>query len=136
VAVAKEFGWPLTGYAARGAKRFQGDLVVLTNGGSASASEIFAAAVADNKRGKVVGVKSAGAVLASNFVRLQDGWSLQLPLMEYVTPGGKRLEGTGVAPQFTVDPAKVNDDQACYDAAKVAFEAIKKEANLIKVGGN
>jgi len=61
IAIAQEKGgWPITPSARREAKPFAGDVVVLIGPGSASASEIFAAAIEDNKRGKVIGGKSAG----------------------------------------------------------------------------
>lgn len=122
VSVAKEFGAPVPVFGARDTKPFDGELVVLVDGGSASASEIFAAGIADNHRGKIVGTKSAGAVLASAFMRLPEGFSLQIPLMEYVTPGGKRLEGSGVVPDVSVDEAKIADDKAVLSAAMIAFK--------------
>lgn len=126
-AVAKEFGLPLEGMARSDVKRFTGDVVVLVNGGSASASEIFAAAIRDNNRGRIVGTKSAGAVLASIFTRLPEGFSLQIPMMEYVTPRGKRLEGAGVSPDFLIDRNKISDDAAVLVVAAEAFESIKKD---------
>jgi carboxyl-terminal processing protease len=132
IAVSKEFGTNILGSAKLDTPRFTGDLVVLISPGSASASEIFAAAIKDNHRGKIVGVKSAGAVLASSFMQLPEGFSLQIPLMEYVTPGGARLEGNGVTPDVAVPLAKVNDDAACIKAATESFDAMKKEASTQK----
>ncbi|MGI8923382.1 MAG: S41 family peptidase [Fimbriimonadales bacterium] len=126
IAVSKDFGWPVQSFARQNSKTFDGELVVLISPASASASEIFAAGIADNHRGKVVGTKSAGAVLASSFMRLPEGFSLQLPLMEYVTPAGRRLEGSGVAPDITLDPAKLSDDKAWLEAAKLAFQSLQK----------
>lgn len=128
VAIALDSGgWPITPSARREAKRFSGDVVVLIGPGSASASEIFAAAIEDNRRGKVIGGKSAGAVLASTFHPLPDGFSLQIPIMEYVTPAGRRLEGTGVAPTITLDITKLEEREIVLRAAREAFEAIKKQ---------
>jgi C-terminal processing protease CtpA/Prc len=42
--------------------------------------------------------------------------------MEYVTPGGKRLEGSGVVPDVSVDEAKIADDKAVLSAAMIAFK--------------
>lgn len=125
VMVAKKFGWELMGSPGKN-KRYEGDVVVLISGGSASASEIFAAAVHDSGRGRIVGTKSAGAVLASVFANLPEGFSLQIPMMEYVTPKGIRLEGNGVAPDFAVEANKIGDDDACLKVAMTAFDAIKK----------
>jgi C-terminal processing protease CtpA/Prc len=55
-------------------------------------------------------------------MRLPEGFSLQIPLMEYVTPGGKRLEGSGVVPDVSVDEAKIADDKAVLSAAMIAFK--------------
>lgn len=135
ILVAKEGGIAVRPIARREAKPFAGELVVLIGPGSASASEIFAASVADNKRGKVIGVKSAGAVLASTFATLPEGFSLQFPMMEYVTAGGKRLEGTGVAPAIKVEVAKLEERADVLKAAQEAFLAIKREGIGVSSGG-
>lgn len=119
--VAKEFGWTIGARAQRDSKRFEGELVVMVSPSSASASEIFAAAIKEHKRGKIVGTKTAGAVLASTFVRLPEGFSLQIPLMEFVTPGGVRLEGAGVEPDEPLKPSEVGDDEVAVKAALKAF---------------
>lgn len=128
--VAKEYGWTIGARAQRDNKRFAGELVVLVSPSSASASEIFAAAIKEHKRGKVVGTKTAGAVLASTFVRLPDGFSLQLPLMEFVTFGGLRLEGAGVEPDEPLKPAEVGDDELAVKAAMKAF-GVAREFQLL-----
>jgi carboxyl-terminal processing protease len=127
-------GWPILPSARREDKPFGGNVVVLIGPGSASASEIFAAAVEDNKRGKVIGVKSAGAVLASTFHPLPEGFSLQIPMMEYVTPSMKRLEGTGVAPTIILDITKLEEREIVLKAAREAFDAIKKEGIGVNAG--
>jgi carboxyl-terminal processing protease len=134
ILVAKDGGFPIHPLARREAKPFAGEVVVVIGPGSASASEIFAAAVEDNKRGKLVGTKSAGAVLASTFMPLPEGFSLQIPLMEYVTAGGKRLEGTGVAPNIILDVTKLEERDAIVKAAKEAFDAIRREGVGITTG--
>lgn len=135
IAIAKDGGMTLAATARRGATPFKGELVVLIGPGSASASEIFAAAIEDNKRGKVIGEKSAGAVLASQFMPLPDGFSLQIPLMEYVTPGLKRLEGTGVAPSLKLAVEKFTERGEVMKIAGEAFVAIKKEGLGLTAGG-
>lgn len=123
VEIAKEFGLPLT---ALGPKEgfFTGKVVVLTSPASASASEIFAAMVLDHGRGKVIGTKTAGAVLASRFARLPEGWSVQIPMMEYVTNGGARLEGTGVQPSVMVGLPDVANDEFIVKTALETFKAM------------
>lgn len=125
IAVAKEFGIPISATARRSATPFAGKVAVLINGNSASASEIFAAAVQDAGRGKIVGLKSAGAVLASTYMALPEGWSLQLPMMEYVTPGGKRLEGGGVVPDAVVDRKEIMNNDVVVKTAIAAVGSSK-----------
>jgi carboxyl-terminal processing protease len=127
-------GWPIPPNARREAKPFAGDVVVVIGPGSASASEIFAAAIQDHKRGKVIGGKSAGAVLASTFHPLPEGFSIQIPMMEYVTPGGKRIEGSGVAPTVALDINKLEEREIVIKAARDAFAAIKKEGIGVTTG--
>jgi len=121
VSVAKEYGWTIGARAQSEKDRFTGELVVLVSSSSASASEIFAAAIKDHKRGKIVGTKTAGAVLASTFIRLPEGFSLQLPLMEFVTNGGVRLEGIGVEPDEALKPNEVGNDELAVRAAMKVF---------------
>ncbi|MCH8883259.1 MAG: hypothetical protein IIA41_07150 [SAR324 cluster bacterium] len=59
---------------------------------------VIAAALRDQRNAKVVGMRSAGAALASTMRQLRDGYMLQFPLMDYVTIKGLRIEGTGVEP--------------------------------------
>lgn len=135
VLVAKEGGIVIHPIARREAKPFAGELVVVIGPGSASASEIFAASIEDNKRGKLIGVKTAGAVLASTFMSLPEGFSLQIPMMEYVTAGGKRLEGAGVQPSVKVDVAKLEVRADVMKAATEAFSAIKRDGIGLSAGG-
>ncbi len=81
---------------------FKGNVVVLVNAFSGSASEIAAAALHDLIGANIVGQKSAGAVLVSVITPATNHFTLQYPIMDYVTIRGVRLEGTGVEPQVTV----------------------------------
>jgi carboxyl-terminal processing protease len=81
---------------------FRGNIVVLVDAGSGSASEIVAAALHDLVDATIVGQKSAGAVLVSTIVPATNGFTLQFPLMDYVTVKGVRLEGNGVVPDVQV----------------------------------
>lgn len=78
--------------------RFEGKVAVLINGGSGSASEITAAALREVRDAVVVGTPSAGAVLVSTFVTLPGGYAMQIPLEDYVTIKGVRLEGNPIVP--------------------------------------
>jgi len=103
-----------------GFSRFTGPLAVLVGGGSASAAEIFAAAVKEHDRGVLVGRKTAGLVLSSIFYSLPDGGWLQLSVSDYHTSAGSRLEGNGVEPDIaaadTLDDLRAGRDPV-LDAA-------------------
>ena len=81
---------------------FTGKIAVLINRGSASASEICCASLREMVDAKVVGSNSAGAVLASVFSRLPEGFSLQHPVSDYVTQKGVRLEKNPIVPDAVV----------------------------------
>lgn len=85
-----------------GSARYRGRVVVLIDGGTGSAAEIFAAVLQDHGRATVVGRKSSGAVLASWFYRLPGGGELQLSREDYVAPKGRRIEGVGIEPDVVV----------------------------------
>ncbi len=78
--------------------RYKGNVAVLVNQGSGSASEIAAAALKENLSAPIVGAKSAGAVLVSVMNPLPHGFMIQYPITDFVTPNGIRLEGNGVEP--------------------------------------
>src|SRR5690349_21910252 len=98
---------------------FKGDIVVLVDGGSGSASEMMAAALKEQLGAKIVGAKSAGAVLASTMLPLSNGFLLQFPLMDYVTIKGQRLEGTGLVPDVVTPAPKFGEeDKGIAEALK------------------
>ncbi len=78
--------------------QFHGEVIVLVDGATGSASEMFAAAMKDLKKAQVIGSKSAGAVLASRLFPIEGGWMVQYPFQDYITVNGLRLEGNGVTP--------------------------------------
>ncbi len=96
-AIAKFADRPLRAGTPR-VDRYKGNLAVLVNQGSGSASEITAAALKENLNTPIIGAKSAGAVLVSVMNPLPHGYMLQYPLTDFVTPQGVRLEGNGVEP--------------------------------------
>jgi len=85
-----------------GSARYRGPLVVLVDGSTGSAAEIFSAVLQDHGRATIIGRKTAGAVLASWFYRLPDGGELQLSREDYIAPKGRRIEGEGVQPDIVV----------------------------------
>ena len=85
-----------------GSASYRGKVVVLVEGATGSAAEIFSAVLQVHKRATVIGRRTAGAVLASWFHRLPGGGELQLSREDYVAPGGRRIEGNGVEPDVIV----------------------------------
>ncbi len=78
-------------------------LVVLINEGSASASEVLAAAVKDYGVGKIVGVKSYGKGVVQTLISLRDGTYLKVTTNEYFSPKGNKIDGEGVTPDIEVE---------------------------------
>jgi carboxyl-terminal processing protease len=85
---------------------FKGKIAVLTNRGSGSASEICAASLREMVSAKIVGTPSAGAVLASVFRPLPEGFAIQIPISDYITQKGVRIEKNPVKPDYEVTAVK------------------------------
>lgn len=105
-------------------------VAVLVDGASGSASEMMAASLREQLNAKVYGRKSAGAVLASVIIPLQDEskfW-VQFPMTDYVTIKGLRLEGNGVVPDVESKPRVYGQPDEALDAAVKAMSvfAVKK----------
>jgi len=83
-------------------KVFNGTLVILINGASASASEILAGAVRDNKRGKLVGTTTFGKASVQNIVPLSDGSAVLLTIAKYLTPNGDNIHEIGLKADIEV----------------------------------
>ena len=79
-------------------------LVVLVNGGSASASEIVAGALQSHKRATVVGSRTFGKGTVQVVLPLEGGAAMKLTTAFYFTPDGRRIQGSGVVPDIAVDP--------------------------------
>ena len=89
---------------------FKGDLFVLVNHGSASASELFSRVIQIEKRGKVIGDRTAGAVMESRYFDLESGadnnlyFGATVTIADLIMTDGKSLEKTGVTPDEIVLP--------------------------------
>lgn len=102
-------------------------LVILINEGSASASEIVAGALQDNKRATILGTKSYGKASVQTIQELSDGSALKLTTAKYYTPLGKDIHENGIMPDVVVELSesdKVSLPKP-YDKDKQLFEAIK-----------
>ena len=84
-------------------------LVVLINGGSASASEIVAGALQDHKRAVVLGTKSFGKGSVQTILPLDDNSALRLTTARYFTPKGRSIQATGIVPDILIDNIPLQD---------------------------
>ena len=84
-------------------------IVVLINGGSASASEIVTAALKDHKRALVMGTKTFGKGSVQTVIPLSSGAGMKLTTALYYTPNNVTIQAKGVTPDITVNPAKLEE---------------------------
>jgi len=89
-------------------------LVVLLNGGSASASEIVAGAIQDHKRGIIMGTKSFGKGSVQTIQELRNGSAVKLTTARYFTPNGRSIQAKGIEPDIVLSTLKLsaNDEKA------------------------
>ena len=89
-------------------------LIILINNGSASASEIVAGALRDNKRAILIGENSYGKGSVQSIIPLQNGGGIRLTISKYYLPSGKSISEVGVSPDIVVkedDEFEFNSDK-------------------------
>ncbi|MBU1006314.1 MAG: S41 family peptidase [Candidatus Omnitrophica bacterium] len=99
-------------------------MVVLINGGSASASEIVAGAIKDQKRGIIIGTKSFGKGSVQTVVPLSDGSAVRLTTSKYFTPSGKSIHDLGIEPDIVIEYKEPEKDKEPEEVKADAFEGL------------
>ena len=91
-----------TEYSCDGDKEMKEELVVLVDGGSASASEILAGAIKDYGIGTLVGTTTFGKGIVQRIISLTDGSAVKLTVSHYFTPNGNDIHEVGIEPNEEV----------------------------------
>jgi carboxyl-terminal processing protease len=102
-------------------------MVVLINGGSASASEIVAGALQDHRRAIIVGTKSFGKGSVQSVIPLRGDGAMRLTTSRYYTPSGRSIQALGVAPDILVEQPPRRPPE---EAAETPPRAGRSEADL------
>lgn len=115
-------------YYNSGADMYDFDFVVLVNGYSASASEIFAGAMQDNGRAKIIGTQTYGKGVVQTTFKLDGdhGW-IKLTTDAYYTPNGTNLGGTGITPDIIVE---LPEELQYYDIYTLYTEFMGRDTQL------
>ena len=97
-------------FSARAGDVMEGTpIVVLINGGSASASEILAGALQDHERAVIMGTQSFGKGSVQTVIPLDETHAIKMTTARYYTPNGRSIQATGIKPDIEVRPAELKE---------------------------
>ena len=104
-------------------------MIVMANEGSASASEIVAGAIQDNKRGIVLGAKTFGKASVQTVIPLKDGSAVRFTIAYYYTPSGKLIKSQGIIPDVVVERKGDKDKKP---VSEEVFEKVEAKEDFVK----
>ena len=125
-----------TSFDANGTALTKKPLVVLVDGESASASEIVAGALKDNRRATIVGSTTFGKALVQQVFSLSDGSGLTLTVGRYVTPSGLDINRKGIVPNVTVNLSEAQQRQLVSNADLLGTQSDPQYVRAIAVLNN
>ncbi len=121
--------YPAQAYSSQSGKSLGVPLVVLVNGGTASAAEILSAAIVQNHEGRLMGTQTFGKGIAQQVMPMQDGGYLKITIAQWMTPNGSNIEHKGITPSYIV-----TGSQAPLAAAQASLGGLTSMQATVSVG--
>lgn len=109
---------------------YKGKVIVLVDQGSASASEIVAGALKNNKRALVLGKRSFGKGSVQKVFEFEDGAALKLTIAKYLTPGNISIQDSGITPDILLQGSVITEDKVVYNPLPEKRENGEEGADL------